>query len=106
METICHSTSRDAQVARYCSQYLQLEPKLDLPEVHLLRDEETQEAIYDKLFAEGAVRYGPPLRYQLRMLKELVAAVEDSIDDWDRHVSFRLIGPSRNAVITGLLTGS
>jgi hypothetical protein len=52
-----------------------------------LREASTQEAIFQSVFAEDAVRYGPPLRYQLRALKELVAKIEASIEDWDAHVS-------------------
>lgn len=82
-------SAQNDQVRRYCSQYLQLEPSPDLPEPHILREAPVQEAIFDRIFAEDAVRYGPPLRYQLRMLKELVARIEASIEDWDAHVSDR-----------------
>lgn len=85
-----HSEPHDEaqhQVQRYCSQYLQLEPSLTLPEPHILRETSTQEAIFQSVFAEDAVRYGPPLRYRLKALKELVAKIEASIEDWDAHVS-------------------
>lgn len=75
------------QVRRYCSQCLQLEPSPDLPEPRLLRETSVQDAIFNSLFAEDAVRFGPPLRYQLKMLKVLVAQIEASIEDWDAHVS-------------------
>jgi hypothetical protein len=64
-----------------------LEPSPDLPAPHLLREAPIQEAIFNSLFAEDAVRYGPPLRYQLKILKSLVAQIEASIEDWDAHVS-------------------
>ena len=76
-----------SQVERYCSQYLQLEPELDLPDAQALRDPQVQSAIFTKVFAEDAVRYGPPPRYKLRMLKQLVSRVEGSIDNWEEHVS-------------------
>ena len=78
---------RDEQVSRFCSQYLQLEPSPDLPEPQYLREAPVQEAIFEGLFAEDAVLYGPPARYQLRVLKNLVAQIEASIEDWDEHVS-------------------
>jgi protein-lysine N-methyltransferase EEF2KMT len=84
------SESRDVmqhQVQQYCSQYLQLEPSPTLPEPRILREASTQEAIFQSVFAEDAIRYGPPLRYQLRALKELVTKIEASIEDWDAHVS-------------------
>lgn len=74
---------------RFCYQYLQLEPNPELPPRELARLSAVQDAIYLKLFAEGAVRYGPPTSYQLLILKRLVAHIEASIDDWDAHVSCR-----------------
>lgn len=79
------STTR--QVNRFCHQYLQLEPELDFPEPALLKTSQVQDALYTRLFADDAVRYGPPPRYQLRVLKELMSRVEASIDDWDEYVS-------------------
>lgn len=75
------------QVNRFCYQYLQLEADLDYPEPSLLKASAVQDALYKRLFADGAVRYAPPPRYQLRVLKELMSRVEASIDDWDEFVS-------------------
>ncbi|KFA77278.1 hypothetical protein S40288_01319 [Stachybotrys chartarum IBT 40288] len=76
--------STSFQVDRFCRQYLQLEPQLDFPDAHLLKEAEVQDSIYARLFA-GAVQYGPPPRYRLRTLKELVSRIEASIDDWEQH---------------------
>lgn len=76
-----------APVDRFCRQYLQLESDPDLPPSDWLQLPDVQEAIYDQVFADGAVRYGPPVRYQHRILKKLVARIESSIDDWDEYVS-------------------
>ncbi|KAF7547871.1 hypothetical protein G7Z17_g7444 [Cylindrodendrum hubeiense] len=73
------------QVNRFCNQYLQLEHELDFPEASLLKTQQVQDTIYARLFADGAVQFGPPQRYQLRVLKELVKKVEGSIDDWDEY---------------------
>lgn len=80
-------SSSERQVSRFCHQYLQLEHSLDLPESSLLKTSEVQDALYARLFADGAVRFSPPQRYQLRILKDLMARVEASIDDWDEFVS-------------------
>ncbi|KAM5350349.1 hypothetical protein ACJ41O_006854 [Fusarium nematophilum] len=77
--------SSTRQVNRFCHQYLQLEPDLDFPEPSVLKTSQAQDALFKRLFADGAVRYSPPPRYQLRVLKELVARVEGSIDDWEEH---------------------
>lgn len=80
--------SSQSQVDRFCYQYLQLEQTLTYPEPQHLRRSDVQDAIYERLFADDALSAGPPpLRYQLRVLKELVSRVEASIEDWDEHVS-------------------
>ena len=76
----------EGSLARFCHQYLQLEKTLDWPPPDLLRESWAQEALYDSLFADGAVPFPPPHRHRLRTLKELVRRVEDSIEDWDQHV--------------------
>lgn len=74
-------------VDRFCHQYIQLEPTLDYPKTTLLRESHVQEAIFTKLFADNAIQYGPPPRYKIKILKDLVSKIETSIDDWDEHVS-------------------
>ncbi|KAK6201948.1 hypothetical protein LQW54_009161 [Pestalotiopsis sp. IQ-011] len=82
-----------ASVVRFCRQFLQLEHELDFPEPKFLREERVQTALFDRLFADGATAYPPPPRYQLRVLKELVSRIENSIEDWDQHdVSDDLMG--------------
>lgn len=76
---------------RFCRQYLQLEPELDYPKDEYLRLADVQEAIYTRLFATGSIPYEPPARYIVRTLKALVSRIEASIDDWDEHVSFRIV---------------
>ncbi|KAH8671673.1 hypothetical protein BX600DRAFT_510337 [Xylariales sp. PMI_506] len=75
----------DASIVRFCRQYLQLERELDYPGPEHLREDTVQSAIYDRLFADGALAHPPPPRYQLRVLKQLVARIEASIEDWDQH---------------------
>ncbi|KAK1468452.1 hypothetical protein CMEL01_00219 [Colletotrichum melonis] len=72
-------------VDRFCYQYLQLEPTLEYPTAEIIREASAQDTIYKKLFSDGAPRYSPPARYRLRVLKELVARIESSIEDWDQH---------------------
>lgn len=68
-------------VDRFCRQYLQVESKLDFPPGGALRLAEVQEAIYSRFFADGALVYRPPERYQAKTLKELVTRVEAAIED-------------------------
>ncbi|ETS81186.1 hypothetical protein PFICI_06188 [Pestalotiopsis fici W106-1] len=80
-------------VVRFCRQYLQLENELDFPEPKLLREEHVQSAIFERLFADAATSYPPPPRYELRVLKDLMSKIEDSIEDWEQHgVSDDLMG--------------
>lgn len=75
-----------ASVDRFCYQYLQLEADPEFPPADFLKLPDAQEAIYDGAFVDSLV-YAPPQRYQLRILKALVAAIEKSIDDWEQYVS-------------------
>lgn len=73
-------------VNRFCRQCLQLEPYkvLDWPSGAALREEEAQKTLYDALC--GGTR-PLPVRYRLRVLKELTRRIEEGIEDWDLHVS-------------------
>ena len=75
------------QLKRFEHQYFQLEPSLDYPDANLLRIAAAQESLYSALFVDRHGRHLPPLRYQLKVLKELLKRIEASIQDWDDHVS-------------------
>ncbi len=75
------------QARRFCRQYLQLEGQLDYPSPSELCKDETQQYLYDRLFADGALPFPPPRRHQLNTLPELVSRIDQSIHDWDEHVS-------------------
>lgn len=70
---------------RFCRQVLQLWPDLSFPSnAELL---ENQDALYRALFSDAAKPCPLPKHYELRVLKDLVARIEASIEDWDQHVS-------------------
>ncbi|KAL2758623.1 hypothetical protein ACRALDRAFT_1092428 [Sodiomyces alcalophilus JCM 7366] len=74
-----------SQIDRFCRQYLQLEQDLTYPEASVLREHTTQQIIFSRLFSHKALRYAPPVRYQVRNLKDLIGRIEASIEDWDAH---------------------
>ncbi|KAM7194237.1 putative methyltransferase domain containing protein [Rhypophila sp. PSN 637] len=76
------SASWQKQISRFCWQYLQLESILDYPDNEALIEDTTQNTLHAKLFSGDQPI---PPRYQLRVLKELVARIESSITDWDEH---------------------
>ena len=88
-------------------QYLQLtDPEeLTLPRKEVLRLPDIQAQIYNDMFDESNIIYAPPERYRFRVLKRLVKALEDAIEDPEEDVgafffsSFALRGlqPSRPA---------
>ncbi|KAI0012588.1 FAM86A protein [Xylariaceae sp. FL0662B] len=97
--------SRGWCVDRFCRQYLQLERDLDYPPAASLQREDVQNALHQRLFSDGAIAHPPPKRYQLRVLKELMSRIEDSIDDWDRHgVSDDLMTALSNLLVLPLPT--
>lgn len=73
-------------------QYLQLiDPEeLEFPREGLLKLPDTQAQIYNDIFDESRKNYAPPERYRLRVLKRIVKALEDAIDDPEEDVGFSL----------------
>jgi protein-lysine N-methyltransferase EEF2KMT len=71
------------QVQLLRRQYLQMvEPdKLTLPSMEVLRLPQTQAYIFDAFFNSDKVFFLPPDRYQFRVLKKLLYALEQSIFD-------------------------
>jgi hypothetical protein len=67
-----------------------VDPAPVFPDAELLREEEVQEAIYKRVFSDE-VPLRPPRRYQVKILKELMAKIESSIEDWDQHVGVNLL---------------
>ncbi|KAH7399891.1 putative methyltransferase-domain-containing protein [Cadophora sp. MPI-SDFR-AT-0126] len=70
------------QLDRFCRQYLQVTLELDYPTEEHLKSDAFQQSVYSRIFSDR-VQYAPPLRYQLRVLKELMKRIEASIQDWD-----------------------
>lgn len=79
------SLPEDIQITRFCHQVLQLEQSLAYPDDKVLRRNESQEILYHRLFSED-LPHPLPIRYRLRVLKELVGKIEQCISDWDNHV--------------------
>ena len=78
----------DPQLILFRRQYSQLfEPDfLAWPPERLLRDPNVQAWLYRKLFSVDKNHYLPPERYQVRVLKPLVAKIEQSIVNPDEDV--------------------
>ena len=74
-------------------QYLQcLDPNsLTLPKPELLRLPETQSRIYSSMFDEKRLQFAPPERYRFRVLKRVVGALEEAIEDPDEDVGYSVI---------------
>ncbi len=69
-------------------QYIQLiDPeRLTLPSQELLRLPDTQAQIFHSLFDESALSFSPPERYNFRVLKRLISALEEAVVDPDEDV--------------------
>ena len=78
----------DPQLLLFRRQYLQLfEPEfLAWPPKQLLRDADAQEWLYQSLFNADRNSYLPPERYQLRVLKPLLAKIEQAVEDPEEDV--------------------
>ena len=77
-----------APVELFKRQYLQLtDPEeLTLPRKEILRLPDIQAQIYNDVFDESNIVYAPPERYRFRVLKRLVKALEDAIEDPEEDV--------------------
>lgn len=86
-----HCTSLP-QVELLRRQYLQmLEPdKLTLPGMEKLKIPQTQAHIFAAMFNSDNLSSMPPVRYQFRVLKKIIAALEQSITDPEEDVGFPL----------------
>jgi protein-lysine N-methyltransferase EEF2KMT len=78
----------DPQLVVFRRQYYQLfEPDfLAWPPKQLLKDADVQAWIYNNLFNHDNNVYLPPDRYQVRVLKPLLAKIEKSIEDPEEDV--------------------
>ncbi|KAI9797181.1 MAG: hypothetical protein M1833_005590 [Piccolia ochrophora] len=75
----------DLSLELFRRQYLQLVElqALTFPNLEDLRDVDIQRALYESLFKPDSLQYAPPERYQIRVLKELISLIENSIVDPD-----------------------
>jgi hypothetical protein len=64
----------------------QIEARPDLPPANVLREESAQVFVVERAFSEANLAWLPPAAYRLKTLQALVAAVEESIVDWELHV--------------------
>lgn len=78
----------DPQLLLFRRQYFQLfEPDfLAWPPQKLLRDPDVQAWLYRNLFDRDKHPYLPPNRYQVQILKPLVAKIEQAIQDPEEDV--------------------
>jgi protein-lysine N-methyltransferase EEF2KMT len=91
MESQLSATARQ-QLDRFVRQYLQLQVHLDYPDEEHLRSDAFQHSLHSQLFSEHGIGNATPVRYQLRVLKELTRKIELSIQDWDEEVCRLLRG--------------
>lgn len=75
---------------RQCLQLLDLQ-HLTWPSPDILRKYTVQDWIYYQLFTDNDSHFLPPTRYRLRLLKPLLAKIEESIIDPEEDVRARRI---------------
>lgn len=75
-------------VDRFCAQYFQVQDLLQFPDGDILKLEDVQEYLHERLFSDDVV-YQPHVKYRISTLKRITSLIESSIDDWDQYVSCR-----------------
>ena len=90
--SVCHRFTSLQRVELLRRQYLQmLEPeKLTLPGKEELILPQTQANIFSTMFNEENISFVPPARYRFRVLKKIIAALEQSIVDPEEDVCLPL----------------
>ncbi len=83
----------EQELNHFKRQYLQLQVSLKYPERQYLKHEDFQQALCAHIFSQDALLHFPPQRYQLRVLKELMKRIEDSITDWEEEVRNLIFHP-------------
>lgn len=82
-------------------QYFQcIDPMLlSLPGAQSLKHPSNQHLIYQKLFNSSNIRFPPLLRYQFLVLKKIMTALEEAVDDPEEDVCdwFRVLRASRSS---------
>lgn len=80
----------DQQLELLRRQYFQLwEPdKLTVPSMDIIKLPGVQASIFESMFKEKNLKFAPPDRYKLRVLKKLVDMIERAIVDPEEDVGF------------------
>ena len=78
-----------ADIRTLTAQYFQLvdPPNLSLPPNDVLKRPETQTALYERMFDESLTPL-PPTSYRARVLKLILARLEDSLIDSEEDVCY------------------
>jgi hypothetical protein len=78
------------EVRKLVAQYFQLvdPPQLDLPPGNVLLRPAVQEALYERMFDDSLTPL-PPSAYRTRILKLIIARIEESITDPEEDVCMR-----------------
>lgn len=92
----------DPQLILFRRQYLQIfEPDfLSWPPKLLLKNADAQRWLYQNLFNQEENSYLPPERYQLRVLKPLLARIEQSVDNSEEDVGGRPVSQYHHFVFS------
>lgn len=77
------------QLSLFSRQYFQMLelPHLTWPSTRILRNSDHQEWMFEHMFDETSIQFPLPERYRLRVLKPLLARIEQSIVDPEEDVS-------------------
>ena len=82
-----------SQTELFRRQYLQLQDpsRLVLPLPEELKKPKTQAFFFDSMFRDGCLNFPPPDHYKIRVLKRLVGAIEEAIEDSEEDVWISLM---------------
>jgi hypothetical protein len=87
-EPMATPADHEKTISRLAAQYFQLvEPwNLHIPSADTLKDPAVQAAIYEQMFNEDNVDPIPPINYRTRVLKVILARIEESLSNPEEDV--------------------
>lgn len=93
-----------SSIDQFCNQCLQLEPSPHYPDGGLLKRADVQNEIFDRICAHRQESLPGNARHQLRILKELVRKIQESITDEEvEEYVCRLFSARSNLLLTNAI---
>ena len=85
---ITYNMNHAWQIELFRRQYLQLQDPehLTIPSPDALKNADNQAFLFHSMFRDGCLNFPPPDRYKTRVLKKVIEAIENAMEDPEEDV--------------------